>query len=88
MAAAASQGLSPGFKFSPSDDQLVQFFLLPYLLRQPLPADGLVVVDDPYKAPPWSLLQRNDRGMENDGYFFAPVAGEGRQARDVEGGGK
>ncbi|KAL5211593.1 hypothetical protein ABZP36_022440 [Zizania latifolia] len=87
-AAAASQGISPGFKFSPSDDELVKLFLLPYLLRQPLPADGLVVVDDPYKAPPWSLLQRNDREMEDDGYFLAPVAGEGRQARVVEGGGK
>uniref|UniRef100_A0A0E0LTU3 NAC domain-containing protein n=1 Tax=Oryza punctata TaxID=4537 RepID=A0A0E0LTU3_ORYPU len=86
MAAAKMTGLTPGFKFEPSDEQLVQFFLLPYLRDLPVPLGGLVIRDDPRSVPPWKLFARNGRGDEEDAYFLAPADGEGRQARTCDGG--
>uniref|UniRef100_A0A0E0CFH5 NAC domain-containing protein n=1 Tax=Oryza meridionalis TaxID=40149 RepID=A0A0E0CFH5_9ORYZ len=86
MAAAKMAGLTPGFKFEPSDEQLVQFFLLPYLRELPVPLGGLVIRDDPRSVPPWKLFARNGRGDEEDAYFLAPADGEGRQARTCDGG--
>ncbi|KAF0932394.1 hypothetical protein E2562_010311 [Oryza meyeriana var. granulata] len=88
MAAADSQGLSPGFKFEPSDEILVQLFLLPYLRDGELPLSGLVFLDDPRSLPPWMLLDRHNRGDEDDAYFIGPAEGEGRQVRSVAGGGR
>uniref|UniRef100_A0A0E0JYK0 NAC domain-containing protein n=1 Tax=Oryza punctata TaxID=4537 RepID=A0A0E0JYK0_ORYPU len=90
--AAESQGLSPGFKFNPSVEQLLRFFLLPYLQHQRLLVDGVVFVDDPASAPPWALLHRHGRGSEDEAYFIGPVpSGEGHRrqqvSRTVTGGG-
>uniref|UniRef100_A0A0D9X6R0 NAC domain-containing protein n=1 Tax=Leersia perrieri TaxID=77586 RepID=A0A0D9X6R0_9ORYZ len=85
--AAARVGLTPGYKFQPSDEQLVQHFLLPYLREQPVPLLGAAVVrDDPRSAPPWELFARNGRGDEDDAYFLAPADGGGRQSRALAGG--
>uniref|UniRef100_A0A0E0CJA8 NAC domain-containing protein n=1 Tax=Oryza meridionalis TaxID=40149 RepID=A0A0E0CJA8_9ORYZ len=93
-AAARSQGLSPGFKFNPSDQMLVELFLLPYLIDGELPVRGLVFVEDDHLGglplPPWILLDRHGRGHEDEAYFVAPMgAGDGaRQVRSVAGGSK
>uniref|UniRef100_J3LBU1 NAC domain-containing protein n=1 Tax=Oryza brachyantha TaxID=4533 RepID=J3LBU1_ORYBR len=85
---APSLGLSVGFKFEPTDEMLLQFFLLPYLRDGRPPLAGLVLLDDPRALPPWMLLQRHGRGEEDGAYFIAPAAGEGRQVRSVAGGGR
>ncbi|KAF0900232.1 hypothetical protein E2562_029742 [Oryza meyeriana var. granulata] len=87
MAAAADMvGLTLGFKFQPSDEQLVKFFLLPYLQELPVPLGCVVIRDDPRSVPPWKLFVRNGRGDEDDAYFLAPADGEGRQARTCTSG--
>ncbi|PNT67917.1 hypothetical protein BRADI_3g33680v3 [Brachypodium distachyon] len=83
-------GLSPGFKFNPEDEELVEYFLLPRLLGQKLPLEGMIYEDDPLRAPPWKLL--SDHGRKGEAFFFA--AGHAihggssrRQKRTCEGGG-
>uniref|UniRef100_A0A0D9VEW5 NAC domain-containing protein n=1 Tax=Leersia perrieri TaxID=77586 RepID=A0A0D9VEW5_9ORYZ len=90
VTAAESHGLSPGFKFDPTDEMLVELYLLPYLRYRRLPYPGLVFIDDPRRLPPWLLLRHHGRGGEGeDAYFIAPAAGgKGRQPRSVAGGGR
>ncbi|KAF8686630.1 hypothetical protein HU200_043457 [Digitaria exilis] len=82
-------GLPPGFLFAPDDGDAVAHYLLPRLLGQPLPLDGLIVDDDPLSAPPWELLDRN--GRKEDAFFFAlgqvKNSKGSRQKRTCAGGG-
>jgi hypothetical protein len=82
-------GFPPGFLFAPEDGDLVAHYLLPRVLGQPLPVDGLIVDDDPLSAPPWELLKRN--GCKDDALFFAlgqAKSSKGsRQKRTCAGGG-
>uniref|UniRef100_A0A0D9WWJ4 NAC domain-containing protein n=1 Tax=Leersia perrieri TaxID=77586 RepID=A0A0D9WWJ4_9ORYZ len=90
MAAAKSaDALSPGFKFDPSDGDLVGRYLLARIQGNPLPLDGIILEADPLSSPPWRLLAEHGRGDE--AFFFADARaknGKGRrQKRTVEGGG-
>jgi hypothetical protein len=82
-------GFLPGFVFAPEDSDVVVHYLLPRMLGQPLPLDGLIVDDDPLSAPPWELLERN--GRREDAFFFAlgqAKSSKGsRQKRTCAGGG-
>ncbi|KAJ1288379.1 hypothetical protein BS78_02G085300 [Paspalum vaginatum] len=83
-------GLAPGFLFAPEDDDLISHYLLPGMLGQPLPVDGLIIGDDPLSVPPWELLKRN--GCKNDAFFFALGQAKNssksvRQKRTCVGGG-
>uniref|UniRef100_A0A0E0LI76 NAC domain-containing protein n=1 Tax=Oryza punctata TaxID=4537 RepID=A0A0E0LI76_ORYPU len=86
---AAADGLPPGLKFEPKDDELVARFLLARIQGKPLPLDGVILDADPLCAPPWRLLA--DRGRGDEAFFFADARaknGKGsRQKRTVEGGG-
>ncbi|KAM0873408.1 hypothetical protein ACQ4PT_038090 [Festuca glaucescens] len=62
-------GLSPGFKFDPDDDELVEQYLLRRILCQQLPLEGVICEDDPLSATPWELLKKHKR--EDDAFFFA-----------------
>ncbi|KAK1663086.1 hypothetical protein QYE76_051245 [Lolium multiflorum] len=63
-------GLSPGFKFDPDDDELVEQYLLRRILRQPLPLERVICEeDDLLSAAPWDLLKKHKR--EGDTFFFA-----------------
>uniref|UniRef100_J3LBU2 NAC domain-containing protein n=1 Tax=Oryza brachyantha TaxID=4533 RepID=J3LBU2_ORYBR len=85
--------LSPGFKYDPDVEQILRFFLLPYLRHRRLPVDDAVLLDDPTRAPPWTLLDSHGRGRVDEAYFIGPAPGAGRGgrqkvSRSVAGGGK
>uniref|UniRef100_A0A0E0LJ83 NAC domain-containing protein n=1 Tax=Oryza punctata TaxID=4537 RepID=A0A0E0LJ83_ORYPU len=84
-----ADGLPPGLKFDPTDDELVARFLLRRLQGKPLPLNGVILEADPLSVPPWKLLAEHGRGDE--GFFFAEARaknGKGsRQKRTVEGAG-
>lgn len=46
--------LLPGFRFHPTDEELVEFYLKRKLRHQPLPIDLIKQVDI-YKYDPWDL---------------------------------
>ncbi|KAM0834862.1 hypothetical protein ACQ4PT_037498 [Festuca glaucescens] len=62
-------GLSPGLKFDPDDDELVELYLLRRILSQPLPLARVICEDDPLSAAPWDLLKKHKR--KDDAFFFA-----------------
>ncbi|RLN17290.1 hypothetical protein C2845_PM02G39620 [Panicum miliaceum] len=62
-------GLPPSFLFAPKDGDVIAHYLLPRILGQPLPLDGLILDDDALSAPPWELLERNRR--REGAFFFA-----------------
>ncbi|CAO2175641.1 unnamed protein product [Urochloa humidicola] len=86
--AAARLGLPPGFRFLPTDAEVVAHHLLRRIRGQPLPACD-ILEDDPLSAPPWLLLARH--GRKSDAFFFAAgqaMNGKGtRQKRSCVGGG-
>ncbi|XP_052162063.1 NAC domain-containing protein 67-like [Oryza glaberrima] len=90
MAAAGADGLPPGLRFDPSDDELVGRYLLRRLQGQPLPLDGVVLDADPLSAQPWRLLADHGRGGD-EAFFLAEAHAKNakgkRQKRTVEGGG-
>ncbi|CAD6339757.1 unnamed protein product [Miscanthus lutarioriparius] len=89
MGSPPGLGFLPGFVFAPEDSDAVVHYLLPRMLGQPLPLDGLILDDDPLSAPPWELLERS--GRREDAFFFAlgqAKSSKGsRQKRTCAGGG-
>ncbi|OEL33091.1 NAC domain-containing protein 71 [Dichanthelium oligosanthes] len=62
--------LPPGFRFHPTDDELVNCYLLPKCGGLPLAAPVIAEVDL-YKFDPWSLPEKAVGG-EKEWYFFSP----------------
>ncbi|KAF8663830.1 hypothetical protein HU200_055164 [Digitaria exilis] len=84
----ASKLLPPGFRFEPTDEEVISYYLLRRIRGHPLPA-GDILDDDPLSAPPWLLLGKH--GRKGDAFFFAAgraMNGKGsRQKRSCAGGG-
>ncbi|RCV16029.1 LOW QUALITY PROTEIN: hypothetical protein SETIT_3G104500v2 [Setaria italica] len=75
--AMAAIGLPPGILFAPKDKVV---YLLPCLLGWLLPADGLILDDDPLSASSQELLERN--GHKKEAFFF--VEGQSRCGKGTQ----
>ncbi|KAF8694963.1 hypothetical protein HU200_038073 [Digitaria exilis] len=79
--------LPPGFRFHPTDEELVVQYLRRKALSRPLPAAVIPVVDDVSRLDPWDLPGASD----GEGYFFslrratATRRGGGRRRRAGSG---
>ncbi|XP_062198637.1 NAC domain-containing protein 83-like [Phragmites australis] len=81
----APRQLPPGFRFHPTDEELVVQYLRRKALSCPLPAAVIPVVHDVARRDPWDLPGASD----GEGYFFnqrrAPATGGGRRRRAGSG---
>ncbi|NP_001307391.1 uncharacterized protein LOC107275227 [Zea mays] len=84
--AQAPTQLPPGFRFHPTDEELVVLYLRRKALARPLPAAVIPVVHDVAGLDPWDL----PGASEGEGYFFslrrAPATGRGSRRRRAGSG--
>ncbi|KAF7828033.1 NAC transcription factor 29 [Senna tora] len=62
--------LPPGFRFHPTDEELIVYYLCNQATSKPCPASIIPEVDI-YKFDPWELPEKAEFG-ENEWYFFSP----------------
>lgn len=70
MEANGSSGLPPGFRFHPTDEELIVYYLKNQATSRPCPVSIIPEVDI-YKFDPWQLPEKAEFG-ENEWYFFSP----------------
>ncbi|KAK7243887.1 hypothetical protein RIF29_38700 [Crotalaria pallida] len=59
----------PGFRFHPTDEELVSFYLRRKLEEKPISIE-LIKQIDIYKFDPWDLPKASGSGGEKEGYFY------------------
>ncbi|KAK3124146.1 hypothetical protein QOZ80_8AG0641130 [Eleusine coracana subsp. coracana] len=89
-AAAAATSLAPGFRFHPTDEELVSYYLKRKVLGRPLKVDAIAEIDL-YKIEPWDLPARSRlRSRDSQWYFFSRLdrkhANRARTNRATNGG--
>ncbi|XP_062195056.1 NAC domain-containing protein 16-like [Phragmites australis] len=89
-AAAEATSLAPGFRFHPTDEELVSYYLKRKVLGRPLKVDAIAEVDL-YKLEPWDLPARSRlRSRDSQWYFFSRLdrkhANRARTNRATAGG--
>ncbi|XP_062217650.1 NAC domain-containing protein 86-like [Phragmites australis] len=89
--AAKILGLPCGVKFSPDDEEVVEFYLLPRARGQPVLFPAVIVDDDTAASTlPWKLFERHHLADDDEAYFCVRTSDtkEGaRQDRSCDGGG-
>ncbi|KAJ4845688.1 NAC domain-containing protein 2 [Turnera subulata] len=70
MLGKSSTELPPGFRFHPTDEELIMYYLRNQATSKPCPASIIPEVDI-YKFDPWQLPEKAEFG-ENEWYFFSP----------------
>lgn len=65
-----SNSLPPGFRFHPTDEELIVYYLKNQATSKPCPISIIPEVDI-YKFDPWQLPEKADFG-EKEWYFFTP----------------
>lgn len=65
-----SSDLPPGFRFHPTDEELIVYYLRNQATLRPCPV-SIIPQLDLYKFDPWELPERAEFG-ENEWYFFTP----------------
>lgn len=65
--------LAPGFRFHPTDEELVIYYLKRKILNRPLRLDAIAEIDL-YKFEPWDLPTKSRiRSRDLEWYFFSPL---------------
>ncbi|PIM98513.1 hypothetical protein CDL12_29009 [Handroanthus impetiginosus] len=70
MVGRNSPGLPPGFRFHPTDEELIMHYLRNQATSRPCPV-AIIPEVDIYKFDPWELPEKAEVG-ENEWYFFTP----------------
>lgn len=70
MVGRNSSDLPPGFRFHPTDEELIMYYLRNQAISRPCPVSIIPEVDI-YKFDPWELPEKTEFG-ENEWYFFTP----------------
>ncbi|KAI7981097.1 NAC domain-containing protein 1 [Camellia lanceoleosa] len=70
MVGKNNSNLPPGFRFHPTDEELIMFYLKNQATSKPCPISIIPEVDI-YKFDPWELPEKAEFG-ENEWYFFTP----------------
>ncbi|XP_015072285.1 NAC domain-containing protein 2 [Solanum pennellii] len=65
-----SNHLPPGFRFHPTDEELIMYYLRNQATSKPCPSSIIPEVDV-YKFDPWELPEKTEFG-EKEWYFFTP----------------
>ncbi|XVF43147.1 hypothetical protein PTKIN_Ptkin02bG0017200 [Pterospermum kingtungense] len=65
-----SSELPPGFRFHPTDEELIMYYLRNQAKSRPCPVSIITEIDI-YKFDPWQLPDKAEFG-ENEWYFFSP----------------
>ncbi|XP_073053793.1 NAC domain-containing protein 1-like [Primulina eburnea] len=63
--------LPPGFRFHPTDEELIMCYLRNQTTSRPCPVSNIIPEVDIYKFDPWELPEKAEVG-ENEWYFFTP----------------
>ncbi|XP_042497677.1 NAC transcription factor 29-like [Macadamia integrifolia] len=63
--------LPPGFRFHPTDEELIMYYLRNQTMSRPCPVSNLIPEIEIYKFDPWELPEKADFG-EKEWYFFSP----------------
>ncbi|KAJ4773652.1 NAC domain-containing protein 78 [Rhynchospora pubera] len=65
--------LAPGFRFHPTDEELVTYYLKRKIQHKPLRVDAIGEIDL-YKCEPWDLPSKSRiRSRDLEWYFFSPL---------------
>ncbi|KAK1313423.1 NAC domain-containing protein 78 [Acorus calamus] len=89
--AAETHSLAPGFRFHPTDEELVIYYLKRKVFGKPFRFDAISEVDL-YKVEPWDLPARSRiKTRDLEWYFFSPLDkkygnGSARTSRTTENG--
>ncbi|EMS63623.1 Protein FEZ [Triticum urartu] len=67
----ADEILMPGFRFHPTDEELVSFYLKKKIQQKPISIE-LIRQLDIYKFDPWDLPKLASTGSETESYFYCP----------------
>lgn len=70
MVRKISSDLPPGFRFHPTDEELIMYYLRYQATSTPCPVSIIPEIDI-YKFDPWELPEKAEFG-ENEWYFFTP----------------
>ncbi|XP_020190499.1 protein FEZ-like [Aegilops tauschii subsp. strangulata] len=63
--------LLPGFRFHPTDEELVSFYLKKKIQQKPISIE-LIMQQDIYKFDPWDLPKLASTSSETEWYFYCP----------------
>ncbi|KAK4489661.1 hypothetical protein RD792_005473 [Penstemon davidsonii] len=73
VAAAAAPSLAPGFRFHPTDEELVRYYLRRKVCAKPFRFEAVTEIDV-YKSEPWELADFSSlKTRDLEWYFFSPV---------------